>query len=323
MSARRPRVLVTRRWPEPVEAQLRRDFDATLNQDDRALSSAELAAALRDYDAVCPTVTDRLTAELFAATPRRCRIVANIGVGYEHIDVAAARAAGVLVTNTPDVLTDATADLSVALLLDVARRVSEGDRLVRAGRWSGWAPTQMLGVSVTGKTLGIVGLGRIGRAVARRALAFGLSIRAWGPRLAAPPAELPSVGVAQSLADLLSSADFVSLHCPATRETHHLIDRAALALMRPTAMLINTARGTVVEEAALFEALRNGRLAGAALDVYEREPQVHPGLLELPNVVLAPHLGSATLETRTAMGLRALDNLRAFFAGRAVPDPVC
>jgi lactate dehydrogenase-like 2-hydroxyacid dehydrogenase len=318
----RPVVVVTRRLPERVEAELRRDFDVRLNGDDRPLDADALAAALREADAVVPTVTDRLDATLLAASPRRARILANVGVGYNHIDVAAARRAGLVVTNTPGVLTEATADLAMLLVLMAARRAGEGERLVRAARWTGWAPTQLLGHMVSGRTIGIVGLGRIGRATARRAR-FGFGMRVLAHTRTPDPAALAEVEAEPcTLDELLARADFVSLHCPATAETRHLIGERELGLMRRTAYLINTARGDVVDERALAGALRAGRIAGAGLDVYEEEPQVAPELLELEQVVLLPHLGSATLETREAMGLRAVENLRAWFAGEPPPDRV-
>jgi lactate dehydrogenase-like 2-hydroxyacid dehydrogenase len=320
----RPRVVVTRRLPEPVEAMLRERFDARLSPDDRPPSAAELAEAIRAADALLPTVTDRLTAEVLSAAPRRARIVANFGAGYDNIDLAAARAAGIAVTNTPDVLTDCTADMAIALLLAVARRVGEGERHVRAGAWTGWRPTHMLGTRVSGKTLGIVGMGRIGRAVARRAQGgFGMRILFWTPRPVDDP-EIARLGAERSetLDDLLAASDFVSLHAPSTPETRHLIDSARLARMRRGAVLINTARGGLVDEAALVEALRAGTIAGAGLDVYEAEPSLAPGLAELENAVLLPHLGSATTEARVAMGERAVENLIAFFDGRAPRDRV-
>jgi lactate dehydrogenase-like 2-hydroxyacid dehydrogenase len=319
-----PRVMVTRRLPEPVEAMLRERFDARLSPGDRPLSAAELAEGIRTADALLPTVTDRLTAEVLSAAPRRARIVANFGAGYDNIDLAAARAAGIAVTNTPDVLTDCTADAAIALLLAVARRVGEGERHVRAGAWTGWRPTHMLGTRVTGKTLGIVGMGRIGRAVARRARGgFAMRIIYWAPRPVDDP-EIAELGAErrETLDDLLAASDFVSLHAPSTPETRHLIDAARLARMRRGAVLINTARGGLVDEAALVEALRAGTIAGAGLDVYEAEPSLAPGLAELENAVLLPHLGSATTEARVAMGERAVQNLSAFFGGRPPPDRV-
>jgi lactate dehydrogenase-like 2-hydroxyacid dehydrogenase len=320
----RPRVVVTRCLPEPVESMLRERFDARLSRDDRPPSAAELAEAVRSADALLPTVTDRLTAEVLAVTPRRARILANFGVGYNHIDVAAAKTHGIVVTNTPDVLTDDTADTAMTLLLTVARRVGEGERHVRAGAWAGWRPTHMLGTKVTGKTLGVVGMGRIGRAVARRAHhGFGMRILFHEP-LPVPEAEIAALDAKRcdSLDEVLRESDFVTLHCPALPETRHLINAERLARMKPTAFLINTARGDIVDEAALVEALRAGTIAGAGLDVYEREPQVTSTLCEIENVVLLPHLGSATRETRIAMGERALENLAAFFRGEAPRDRV-
>lgn len=322
MSAR-PRVVVTRRLPELVEQELERLFDVRLSEDDRPLSADELAEAVRSADALLPTVTDRITGEVLGAEPRRVRIVANFGVGYNNIDVAAAKQLGVAVTNTPDVLTDDTADLAMTLLLSVARRAGEGERHVRAGEWTGWRPTHMLGTKVTGKTLGIVGLGRIGRAVARRAHhGFGMRILFFDAMPVAPQEVQALEAEPRTLEELLAESDFVSLHCPATPETRHLMRSETLSLMKPTAFLINTARGDVVDEAALVKALEQEAIAGAGLDVYEGEPAVSPELTGMQNVVLLPHLGSATTETRVAMGLRAAANLSAFFAGRPPPDRV-
>lgn len=324
MTDARPKVFVTRRLPEAVERELASEFAVTRNDTDAPLAPAALRDALARYDGVLCTVTDRIDAAVLDVRPLRTRILANFGVGFEHIDRAAAAAAGIVVTNTPGVLTDDTADLAIALLLMAARRTAEGERLVRSGGWSGWRPTHHLGTRVTGKTLGIVGLGRIGRTVARRGReGFGMRVLA-STRHPPGAAEAATLGVevCGSLAELLGRADFVSLHVTATRETRHLIDAAALRAMQPHAILINTARGEVVDEAALVTALREGWIAAAGLDVYEREPAIDPGLLALENAVLLPHLGSATIEAREAMGRRALANLRAFFAGGPVPDPV-
>ena len=323
MSAK-PTVVVTRRLPEPVERELVRDFDATLNPEDRPLGPDGLRHALQTADAVLCTVTDRLTADVLAVEPRRARLLANFGVGFNHIDVEAAKARGLAVSNTPDVLTDATADLAMTLLLCVTRRTGEGERHLRSGAWTGWRPTHMLGTQVSGKTLGLVGMGRIARAVAQRAHhGFGMRVIFHDPYPPAPEVAR-SLGAEprERLEQVLEEADFVSLHCPATPETRHLMNAERLALLKPGAYLINTARGDVVDEAALVAALRGGRLAGAGLDVFEREPQVSPELLALENVVLLPHLGSATRETRVAMGLRALENLRLFFQGAPLRDQV-
>lgn len=319
----RPLIVVTRRLPEPVERRLAARFDVRLNATDVPSTPASLAEALREGDGVLCTVTDRLTAEVLATAPRKARILANFGVGYNHVDVSAARAAGLVVTNTPGVLTDDTADLAITLMLMAARRAGEGERLLRAGTWSGWRPTQLLGTRLTGKTLGIVGLGRIGRAVAERArLGFGMRVLAWGPSLAEGAEPAPGVTRMPSLEALLAASDVVSLHCPATPATRHLINAERLAHLKPHAILVNTARGDVVDEGALARALERRDLAAAGLDVYEQEPAVHPGLVGLENVVLLPHLGSATVETRQAMGERALANLVAFFEGREPPDRV-
>ncbi len=320
----RPVVVVTRRLPAPVEEQLAREFDARLNADDHPFSAAELEGALRTADGLLPTVTDRLTAQVLAAEPLRARIIANYGVGFNNIDTTAAKTRGLMVTNTPDVLTDDTADNAVTLLLMVARRAGEGERHVRSGAWTGWRPTHMLGTRVSGKTLGLIGLGRIGRAVAHRARhGFGMRVIFHDP-YPPPPTVVAELGAEprSSVDDVLREADFVSLHSPATPETRHLIDARRLALMKRDAFLINNARGDIVDEAALAVALKQGTIAGAALDVFEREPTVTPELLTMENVVLLPHLGSATQETRVAMGLRALENLKAFFAGAPPRDRV-
>ena len=320
----RPKVVVTRRLPEPVEAELRRDFDPRLNQEDRPLGPDGLQEALRTSDALLCTVTDGLTAEVLSAEPLRARMLANFGVGFNHIDTSAAKARGLAVSNTPDVLTEATADIAITLLLMVSRRTGEGERHVRAGAWTGWRPTHLLGTQVSGKLLGLVGMGRIARAVARRAHhGFGMRVIFHDP-FPPSPSEAAALGAESrsSLEQVLEEADFVSLHCPAMPETRHLMNRERLGRMRRSAFLVNTARGDVVDEAALVEALRKGTIAGAGLDVYEQEPKVSPELLSMENVVLLPHLGSATQETRVAMGMRALENLRLFFSGAPLRDRV-
>ena len=317
----KPLAIVTRRWPDAVEARLADAFEVRLNADDHPFTADGLRAALNDADALCATVTDDLSAEVLSAGGRT-RVIANFGVGVNHIDMGAARAQGIAVTNTPDVLTECTADLAMALLLMSARRMGEGERELRAGNWSGWRPTHLPGTRVWGKTLGIVGMGRIGIATARRARhGFGMRVLCFN-RSRVPKAVLRDLAAEQvdSLDELLAQVDFLSLHCPANPESHHLIDAASLARMRPSAHLINTARGSVVDEAALAEALKQRVIAGAGLDVYEAEPKVHPELLALNNVVLLPHLGSGTDATREAMGQRVLENLKAFFAGNPPPD---
>lgn len=320
----RATVVVTRRLPSVVEDELTRDFDARLNRDDRPLGPAELQDALRSADALLCTVTDRITADVLNAEPLRARILANFGVGFNHIDITAAKARGLAVSNTPDVLTEATADIAMTLLLMVSRRAGEGDRHVRCGAWTGWRPTHMLGTQASGKTLGLIGMGRIARAVARRAHhGFGMRIMFHDP-YPPSPSEAAALGAEarQTLDQVLEESDFVSLHCPATPETRHLMNRERLALMRRSAFLINTARGDIVDEAALVDALADGTIAGAGLDVYEHEPEIKPELLSMENVVLLPHLGSATHETRIAMGRRAVENLRLFFNGSPLRDPV-
>jgi lactate dehydrogenase-like 2-hydroxyacid dehydrogenase len=317
-------VIVTRRLPQPVERELERDFEVTLNPTDQPLGPDGLRRALGSADALLCTVTDRLSAEVLEVEPLRARLLANFGVGFNNIDTGAAKSRGLSVSNTPDVLTDATADLAMTLLLMVTRRTGEGERHVRSKAWTGWRPTHMLGTQVSGKTLGLVGMGRIARAVAQRAHGgFGLKVIYHDPF--PPPSEVAAALGAEpraSLEEVLREADFVSLHCPAMPETRHLMNRERLALMRPEAFLINTARGDVVDEAALVEALQAKRIAGAGLDVYELEPEVTPALLAMENVVLLPHLGSATQETRVAMGMRALETLRLFFKGAPLRDRV-
>jgi lactate dehydrogenase-like 2-hydroxyacid dehydrogenase len=324
VSDTRPRLVVTRRLPPRVEAALAERFDAALSRDDRPLEPPALQRALGEADAVLTTVTDRITAEVLAAYPIRTRIIANYGVGYDNIDLPAARAHDLVVTNTPDVLTDCTADLAMTLMLMVMRRAGEGEREVRSGRWTGWRPTHLLGRRVTGKTLGLVGVGRIALAVARRAKAgFGMRVLGYDPH--PPSAEtLAALGIEfrPTLENLLTEADVVSLHCPSTPETRGLMNPARIALMQPGSYLINTARGDVLDDEAVITALVSGHLAGAGLDVYRGEPAVDRRYLGMENVVLLPHLGSATLETREAMGFRALANLEAFFSGGEVPDRV-
>ena len=326
VSSSLPSLVVTRRLPQAVEDAIGSRFDVRYNRTDVALTSAQLTDVLQQADFVLCTVTDRIRAEQFSGHTHT-RLLANFGVGVNHIDRDVARRAGVVITNTPDVVTDDTADLALALLLMTMRRLGEGERHVRNGAWSGWRPTHMLGRSATGKTLGIVGYGRIGRAVARRAaLALGMHVIWYAPR--EPKIDDPATnGPANAervdtLEALLARADVVSLHCPSTPETHHLMNRARLALMPAHAFLINTARGDIVDEYALVHALRDGTIAGAGLDVYENEPTVVGELRDMERVVLLPHLGSATIETRTAMGLRALANIDAFVRGERPPDLV-
>ncbi|MFD0858861.1 2-hydroxyacid dehydrogenase [Roseovarius aquimarinus] len=320
----KPRVLVTRRWPDAVEARLAEEFDAVFSEHDRPLDTGAFREAFRDFDAVLPTVTDRIDAGALDVDAPRCRILANYGVGFSHIDIPAASARGMVVTNTPDVLSECTADLAMTLLLMAARRAGEGERELRAGAWTGWRPTHLVGTRVSGKTLGIVGFGRIGQEMARRAhFGFGMDIVVHN-RSRIAPETLARFGArqAESLDDLLPRCDFVSLHCPGGAENRHLIDARRLALMRPGAFLVNTARGEVIAERDLAEALTRKTIAGAALDVFDGEPAIAPELLACEGLVMLPHLGSATAETRNDMGFRVLDNLRAFFEGRPPPDRV-
>jgi lactate dehydrogenase-like 2-hydroxyacid dehydrogenase len=319
----RPKVLVTRRWPADVERALAERFEVTLNAADRPLTQAELTRAMDDYDVLCPTVSDRIDAGVIGAGGR-VRLIANYGVGFDHIDLAAAKARGIAVTNTPGVLTDATADIALTLILMAARRAGEGERELRDGRWSGWRPTHLVGSALKGKVLGLVGMGRIAVATAQRAHhGFGMKIAYYGRREVDPAvaAELEAEFY-PSLHTLLRASDFVSLHVPGGEATANLIDAEAIAQMKPGAYLINTARGGIVDHDALAAALDSGRLAGAGLDVYPHEPHVPPALLGLENVVLLPHLGSANAETRIAMGMKALANVEAFASGNPLPDRI-
>jgi lactate dehydrogenase-like 2-hydroxyacid dehydrogenase len=320
----KPRVVITRTLPAAAEERAKALFDVELNVSDVPLDAAALARAMRDADGLLPCVADRITAELIATPGRQVKIVANYGVGYNNIDVLAAKANGVVVTNTPDVLTEDTADLALTLMLATARRAGEGERELRSGKWTGWRPTHMLGTRVNGKTLGLIGIGRIGRAVARRAhLGFGMKIIYHDP-YPLSDADAKALGAERkaSIEAVLRESDFVSLHCPATPETRHLMNAARFAQMRKGSILINTARGDVVDEDDLIAALEAGTIGGAGLDVFENEPSVPAALSTRENVVLLPHLGSATIETRVAMGMRAIDNLEAFFGGTAPRDRV-
>ncbi|MDO5622203.1 MAG: D-glycerate dehydrogenase [Paracoccus sp. (in: a-proteobacteria)] len=312
------RLLVTRRMTAAAETAIRAAFDATFRDEASGLTPVQAVQVLAEYDAVMPALGDAFTAEAFEGQPR-ARLIANFGAGYNHIDVAAARAAGIAVTNTPDAVTDATADLAMTLLLMSARRASEGERLLRAGNWHGWQPTQFLGTHVSGKTLGVIGVGRIGQAIARRAH-YGFRMRIVFHNRSARALDFPAQQL--GLSEVLAQADFVVLAVPGGVGTRHLIGADELAQMQPQAHLINIARGDVVDEAALIAALQAGRIAGAGLDVYEREPDVPEALRSMDNVTLLPHLGTATEETRTAMALRALANLNDWAAGQSPRDLV-
>ena len=320
----RPRLLITRRLPEAVHERLRAGYELSANHEDTALGREGLARALCEFDALVPTITDRIDGALLRAHGIRTRVIANFGAGLEHIDLDAARSVNVVVSNTPGALTEATAEVALLLMLMAARRAGEGERLLRAGKWHGWAPTQLLGQDLRGKTLGLVGFGRIARETARRARAL-LEMRvAYHSRSRASADDELALGATyhDSLPALLAAADVVSLHCPGGDATRHLLNKQKIDCMKPTAILVNTARGSVVDEGALADALSRGVIAAAGLDVYEAEPAILPALLKLENVVLLPHLGSATLQTRTAMGMQAADNLDAFFSGNTLPNRV-
>jgi lactate dehydrogenase-like 2-hydroxyacid dehydrogenase len=315
-------IIVTRRLPHAVEKELVDRYGARLNSDDHQFTPAELSAAMREAEIVLCTLTDDLSRPTIeAARDGQVKLLANFGVGFNHIDLAAAAEQGIVVTNTPGVLTEDTADHTLLLILAVARRSGEGERELRAGKWTGWRPTHLLGTRVSGKTLGIIGFGRIGQAVSQRAHhGFGMRVIYHSRRAANPDAERRSgASRSESLEALLAESDFVSLHCPSTPETHHLMNAQRFRAMQPHAFLINTSRGDVVDEDALITALDEKWIAGAALDVYEGEPSISAGLLHRENLVLLPHLGSATVESRTAMGRRTLANIDAYLAKRDVP----
>lgn len=318
---RKPDLLITRRLPEAVETRASRDYQARLNRADTPYDAAGLVRAAQGCAGVLCTTTDRIDAAVIAKLPESVRILATFSVGFEHIDLAAAGARGIAVTNTPDVLTDATADIALLLILGAARRASEGERLIRDRAWQGWAPTHMLGIHLGGKRLGILGMGRIGRAVAVRGRAFGMRIHYHNRTRLAPELEEGAEFHATPEA-LLRVSDILSIHAPLTPETRHFIDARRIALLPPGAIVVNTARGGVVKDDDFIAALRSGRLAAAGLDVFDGEPNLHPDYPTLPNTFLLPHLGSAARETREAMGFRALDNLDAFFADQPPRDRV-
>jgi glyoxylate reductase len=314
-------VFLTRSLPLPVMQRLKTLFDLKYNRQDRPLTRTELIREMNGRQAVISMLSDSIDAEVIESNPH-LKIIANYAVGTNNIDLKTASSKGIIVTNTPDVLTNATADLTWALILSLARRVLEGDRLVRTGRWTGWNPTQLLGAELTGKTLGIIGMGRIGQAVARRAFGFGMRLIYHNRRRLPVGLEKKLNASYRPLSRLVTAADIVSLHLPLTAETRHLIDRRVLDLMKSTALLINTARGPVVDEKALVVALQRGKIAGAGMDVFEEEPRVQKRLLTLSNVVLLPHLGSATVETRTQMGFMVIENILAVLKGKPAPHAV-
>jgi glyoxylate reductase len=323
MPAPKPLVIVTRKLPGAVETRMRELFDTRLNDSDTPLSRAALAAAMTEADVLVPTVTDKLDAELIAGAGARLKLIANFGAGVDNIDVPAALARGIAVTNTPGVLTEDTADMTMALILAVPRRLVEGARALEDGAFSGWAPSWMLGNRLAGKRLGIVGMGRIGQAVARRARAFGLQIHYHNrkPVHAAIEQELEAT-YWDSLDQMLARMDIVSVNCPHTPATFHLLSARRLMLMKPSAFIVNTARGQVIDEDTLVKMLETGALSGAGLDVFEKEPAINPRLLALQNVVLLPHMGSATIEGRTEMGEKVIVNIKSFVDGHKPPDRV-
>jgi len=318
---KRASILLTRKLPDAVEARAARDYRATLNAEDKNYSADELAALSKDFDGLLIASTNKMTADAIAGLGPRVGIIATFSVGIEHIDLGAAKKRGIVVTNTPDVLTDATADQTMLLLLAAARRAWEGTSMVREGRWVGWSPIQLMGVQPGGKRLGILGMGRIGQAVARRARPFGMAVH-YHNRKRLPKDQEQGAVFHETAEDLLKVSDFLSFHCPLTPETRKFLNADRIALLPKGAVVVNTARGGVIDDDAMIAALKSGRLAAAGLDVFEGEPKLNPGYLALDNAFLTPHQGSGTIETRNAMGFRALDNMDAFFAGREPPDRV-
>jgi glyoxylate reductase len=323
MSKRKPLVLVTRKLPDAIETRMMELFDTQLNVADTPLSQGELIEAVKTADVLVPTVTDRIDARILAQANPNLRLIASFGTGVDHIDLASARQRGITVTSTPGVLTEDTADMTMALVLAVSRRLAEGERIVRDGRWGGWSPTSMLGHRIWGKRLGIIGMGRIGQAVARRAKAFGLSIHYHNRNRVAPEVEEELEATYwESLDQMLARMDFVSVNCPHTPATYHLLSARRLKLLQPHAYVVNTSRGEVIDENALVRMLSAGELAGAGLDVFEHEPAINPKLVEMENVVLLPHMGSATIEGRMDMGEKVIINIKTFVDGHAPPDRV-
>mgnify|MGYP003331690816 CR=1 FL=1 len=323
MGQKKPKVILTRKLPETIETRMRELFDAKLNHDDKALSREQLIEAVQTADVLVPTVTDKIDADLVAASGKQLRLIASFGTGVDHMDLAAAKARGITVTNTPGVLTEDTADVVMALILAVPRRIAEGDALARSGQWRGWAPTGMLGHRINGKRLGIIGMGRIGEAVARRARGFGLSIHYHNRKRVHPQTEAELEATYwDSLEQMLARVDIVSVNCPHTPATNQLLSRDRLSLMQPSAYLVNTSRGEVVDQAALADLLASRHIAGAGLDVYADEPKIPAALRDLPNTVLLPHIGSATIEGRLQMGDKVIINVQTFWDGHTPPDRV-
>jgi glyoxylate reductase len=323
MSLKKPLVLVTRKLPDVIETRMMELFDTRLNVDDHAMTRAELIDAVQKVDVLVPTVTDRIDADVINSAGSQLKLIASFGTGIDHVDLGAARAKGIVVTNTPGVLTEDTADMTMALILAVSRRVGEGERLVRSGEWQGWTPTSMLGMRLHGKRLGIIGMGRIGSALARRARGFGLSVHYHNRRPVHPDVEAElDATYWESLDQMLARMDILSINCPHTPATYHLLSARRLRLIRRHAILINTARGETVDQTVLTRMLVDGELAGAGLDVYEHEPAIPPQLMKLDNVVLLPHIGSATLEGRIDMGEKVIVNVKTFIDGHTPPDRV-
>ncbi|GAB5481156.1 MAG: D-glycerate dehydrogenase [Parasphingorhabdus sp.] len=319
----KPRVIVTRELADAIHDRMGELFDVVPNLTDRAFTRDDLIAAMADCDVLVPTVTDHIDAEMIAGAPERLKLIASFGAGVDHIDLAAARARKILVTNTPGVFTEDTADMTMALILSVPRRLAEGEKLMRSGQWKGWKPSGMLGHCIGGKKLGIIGMGRIGQAVARRASGFGLSV-VYHNRRQLPPAVEESLNASyvDDLDELIRTCDIITIHCPHTPQTHELINAERIAMMKPSTYLINTARGELIDENALIEALQKENISGAGLDVYTQEPAVDERFLTLKNVVLLPHMGSATFEGREASGERVIANIRVWADGHRPPDQV-
>ena len=323
MAVKKPKVVVTRKLPDPVETRMRELFDTELNVEDKPLGADGLARAMAGADVLVSTITDRIDAAVISRAGERLKLIANFGVGVDHIDVSAATEAGIMVTNTPGVLTDDTADLTMGLIMAVSRRVVEGAHMIEAGQFHGWSPTWMLGKRISGKRLGIIGMGRIGQALARRARAFGLSIHYHNRKPVSPRiAEALEATYWESLDQMLARMDIISVNCPHTPGTYHLLSARRLKLIQKHAIVINTARGEIIDEASLAGMLQAGDLAGAGLDVFEHEPQVNPKLLKLANVVLLPHMSSATIESRVDMGEKVIVNIRTWMDGHNPPDRV-
>ncbi len=316
-------IILTRRLPDTVETRMRELFNATLNQTDQPFTQEQLIQAVKTADVLVPTVTDSLSASVIEQAGPQLRLIASFGTGVDHIDVKAAREKGITVTNTPGVLSEDTADVAMSLILAVPRRIVQGDIKVRSGQWDGWSPTGMLGHRINGKRLGIIGMGSIGQAIARRAKAFGMSIHYHNRKAVHPSIEAELEATYwETIEQMLPRVDIISINCPSTPATHHLLNKERLSLLSPHSYLVNTGRGDVIDEIALIELLKENKIAGAGLDVYEHEPVISSALIDLPNVVLLPHIGSATIEGRHAMGDKVIINIQTFLDGHTPPDRV-